>query len=835
MTDDRGEIAEARAGSSMAPRQPGPETDAPEALNPRTLRLARLALFWEKLWPAAWPAVGVVGLFAALAFVGLFALLPGWLHLLLLLGFGLALGWSAYRLAHVLSLPSVAAAERRIERDSVLSHRPLTALDDKLAVGEGDAFTEALWRAHLARMMKMLGKVRVAFPRPGLPGRDPMALRLALLLLLAIGLLDARGAAPGRLADALLPRLGAVIPRTPAVVQLWLTPPAYTGLAPIFLSTGAGAPAGGERQGIGSPSSPVSVPFGSKVLARLEGGAGAPRLLVGDRAVPFKAVDGSTYQLEDKIESGDHLAVQQSGRTVAEWAITLVPDLPPTIAFATPPSRTLRSTLRLEYVASDDYGVAAVKAEIRRVGAPADEAPIELELPLSGGHPKQAHETSFHDLTPHPWAGLPVTIQLSAWDEPGHVGMSEPFSMVLPERVFNHPVARAIIENRKMLTEDPGRRPEVAAHLSAIAARPSAFGGDLGVFLSLIAARDRLDFSGRPETIAAVQQLLWDTALAVEDGHLSIAERELRDLQQKLMAALDRNAPDQEIERLIAQLQDAIERYMQALAEQQLRNPDKNPSPLAQGAQLLERRDLQKLLERMREMARTGARDAARQLLAQLQDMLENLRAARINPGGPSQNGASALMRGLDDLIGQQDRLLQRTFRDAQESGMGMPLGQPGSGNSAADQEKLRRALGEIMRRLGDMSGKIPGQLGRAERAMRDAVEALGRDAANDAVGAQTQALEALRQGRQAMLEGLRDRLGQEGDSEDLDAFGPSRDPMGRVMPGFGAFDGNNVAIPEHGDVQRAREIQDELQRRAGERQRPELEREYIDRLLRRF
>ena len=375
----------------------------------------------------------------------------------------------------------------------------------------------------------------------------------------------------------------------------------------------------------------------------------------------------------------------------------------------------------------------------------------------------------------------------------------------------------------------------MATALGEIAARPAAFGGDLGVFLSLISARARLDFSGRPETIQAVQQLLWETALAVEEGHLSIAERELRELQQKLMDALERNASDKEIERLIAQLQDAIEHYMQALAEQQLRNPDANRTPPERNSQLLQSRDLQKLLERMRDMARTGARDAARQLLAQLQDMLENLRAARLDPGGQGQNSASALMRGLDDLIGQQDRLLQRTFRDAQQGGIGMPLAPPGSAKGAAEQEALRKALGEIMRHMGDMSGKIPGELGRAERAMHDAVDALSRSVPGDALSAQTEALQALRRGRQAMLEGLRDMLGQEGDSDDLDAFGPSRDPMGRVMPGFGAFDGNDVAIPEHGDVQRAREIQDELQRRAGERMRPELEREYIDRLLRRF
>ena len=41
------------------------------------------------------------------------------------------------------------------------------------------------------------------------------------------------------------------------------------------------------------------------------------------------------------------------------------------------------------------------------------------------------------------------------------------------------------------------------------------------------------------------------------------------------------------------------------------------------------------------------------------------------------------------------------------------------------------------------------------------------------------------------------------------------------------------VNIPKEFDIQRSREILDELYRRAGQRDRPESEREYIDRLLR--
>jgi uncharacterized protein (TIGR02302 family) len=807
-------------------------------LRPRVLSLARLALFWEMLWPSAWPALGVVGLFAALACFGVFTVLPGWLHVLSLIGFALALGTAILRAARTLRSPSVAEAERRIERDSGLVHRPLTALDDRLAVGAGDDFTEALWRAHLARMRKALDKVRLTLPRPGLAGRDPMALRLLIILLLALGLLEAGGAAPGRLAEALMPQLGPLSARNPAVVQLWLTPPAYTGLAPIFVKAGddgAKQAAAAPKDSAAAPT-PIDVPVGSKVLARVQGGLGAVRLVVGGRNIPFKSVDDSTSQLEDAIVAGNMLTVEQGGRVIGQWPINVVPDLPPKVAFASPPSRTLRAGLKIEYAASHEYGLASVKAEIRRKGSAADEAPIELELPLDSGHPKQAHETSFHDLTPHPWAGLPVVIQLFAADEPGMVGKSEALEMTLPERNFSHPVARAIIEQRKRLTTEPESHEQVAAVLSLLAARPETFSGDYNVFLALIAARARLRLAHDESAIRDVQQLLWDTALAIEDGHLSLAERELRDLQQKLMDALDRNAPDKEIEELIAKLQEAIERYLQAMLEEQLRNPDKNQQELDKNARTLQMQDLRKMLDQMREMARTGARDAARQMLAQLQEMLENMRMARMNQNGQQgRSGAQNLLRGMDDLINQQDKLLQRTFRESQLGAQGGPMQRPGSGSGAVEQEALRKMLGDLMRRMGEMAGQIPDELGQAERAMRDATDALGRGEPGDAVNPQSQALDRLRQGRQAMMEGLRQQLGEQGDPEDLDAFGPARDPLGRTMPGYGNFDANDVRIPDHGTIQRAREIQEELQRRAGQRQRPPVEREYIDRLLKRF
>ncbi|MGB8182440.1 MAG: DUF4175 family protein, partial [Stellaceae bacterium] len=48
------------------------------------LLLARLALAWERVWPALWPTIFVVGTFGALALFDIPARLPDWAAAILL-------------------------------------------------------------------------------------------------------------------------------------------------------------------------------------------------------------------------------------------------------------------------------------------------------------------------------------------------------------------------------------------------------------------------------------------------------------------------------------------------------------------------------------------------------------------------------------------------------------------------------------------------------------------------------------------------------------------------------------------------------------------------------
>ncbi len=812
------------------------------------LRLARAALAWERVWPAAGPALCVLGLFAAAALFDLLPLLPGKMHAgalaLFAIAFATALAWGL-RMAGLGAWPDARTARRRIELASGLTHRPLAALADRPSAAlDGDS--AALWVAHQRRMAAAVCRLRVGWPAAGFSRRDPWGVRSVVAILLLLGAIDAGGDWRDRLARAVAPRLDGGPAAIATSFDLWLTPPEYTGLPPQFLRAGE--------------AGTVKVAAGSVLLAQVHGGDAVPRLAVDRDAHDFAAVDKHNFRFQTTLTGGTLLTLSQDGTELGRWPMAIVPDTPPTVAFARPPSATPRAALRLDYRASDDYGVEGVKAIISRPGGDPKET-IQLDLPLPGLHLKNAEATSYHDLTPHPWAGLPVEIRLTATDAIGQTGASPAVHMVLPERVFHNPVARAIIDQRKELAKDPGSAEAVAEILGDLNKRPALYRDDAVVYLALRVAQQRLRREQGKQMIAAVEQLLWDTALRIEDGNMSLAERELRRLQQRLQDALAKGAPDAEIDRLMQQLQQALNQYMQSLAQELQRHPDKAVQPL-DPSHMITSRDLQRMLDRARDLARNGDREQARELLSQLQNLLENLRTARPVEMQRGANQAQQMMRGLQDLMQRQQQLLDRSFRaerqQGQPGGDGDPgrqseqqpgaeqngPGQPGDmGDAAGQQESLRQRLGEVMRKLGEGMGDIPAPFGRAERAMRDATGALQRGQPGQAIAPQTEALDQLQQAARDFARQLRQRLGDQlgrlnggvGDADRDPLDRGERDPFGRPTSNNGTYDLGYVKIPDKSILQKSREILDELRRRAGQRSRPQIELDYLDRLLKRF
>ncbi len=830
------------------------------------LRLARLSLTWERLWPALWPATALAGGFVITALLELFDYLPIWLHAALVIAF--LIGFLAALQKAITRLPRIKdiKAKHHIEQASGYNHRPLTALDDTLAAGQGDVQAQALWRAHLKRMAEKSNHLKLGMPKAGLAKRDPWGSRAAVALMLIVGVIAAGSDSFSRLSRAILPELNALTLGRSVAVNILITPPAYTGMPPIVLHKSNQV----DKRAATEQPKTLQVPAGSTILAQVNGGGALPQLTViaqknsadATNTVDFNRIQADAYHLETELggtafPTGDRLSIIQHGHELAGWPMTINKDAPPSVEFSGAPDATPQLRLQLPFQAKDDYGVKSVTASIRRLDGkkiPGGEDEIILRLPLPGEEKTSVKGKSNHDLISHVWAGLPVLVHLLVGDELGQTGLSQVEPVVLPERQFSHPAAKEIYEIRKQLAVDMRSRILAGFKLDQLTDEPELFDGNNTIYLGLRVARERLKRDQREQAVVQVQKILWDIALQIEEGRAATAGADLRAAQRRLMEALDRNASAAEIERLINEVQKALEKFMSSLLrELQQRG---QLSPFDPNAQIMTNQDIQRMLDRARELMRQGSRDAARQLMAELQRMLEYLRSALSRGSRQSQQSREAqqMMRELRDIIRKQQKLLDETYKRAQRDPAEREQEGKKDTEGLSNQEGIRRQLGKTMQKLGEMMGQIPKGLGKAERAMRESEKALGKGQPGQSVGPQSRALEALRQGARNSARAMARRMGRgrgradgrRGPGGRFGAFtGPrlrgmrpgNRDPFGHRQQEEGnqGTATGRVKIPGENEMQRAREILKELRRRAGDLWRPEIELDYIERLLKRF
>ncbi len=177
----------------------------------------------------------------------------------------------------------------------------------------------------------------------------------------------------------------------------------------------------------------------------------------------------------------------------------------------------------------------------------------------------------------------------------------------------------------------------------------------------------------------------------------------------------------------------------------------------------------------------------------------------------------------------QQGQGGQQGNQSGQQPGQGGPQGQ---GQQNADRGGPGGAPGrpgvQGDGRYGQENQRTRQLLGNAIEMQRRAEEALRRGDFAAAKEAQQQAMSAL-QDRSSELA----RLNDENDPDAKEAR-DERDILGRLNNGDSGY-GDSVKIPEEMDRQKAREILDEIRRRAGNRALTREELEYLNRLLERF
>lgn len=801
---------------------------------------------------------------------------------------------------HKLSWPRRSDINKRIERDSRLKHRPLSELNDKPIVVKSPD-TMRLWELEQNRRKKALKKLRVAKWSRFLSSQDTRGLRLMAILVFTTGLLVAGTDWNNRLIQGFIPLdwQGNYSEVPPVIVTI--TPPEYTKLAQSVL------------QGAGQLEESIIIPTGSRIKVLMQDSITHPYIVDHGTKSSLREIEDGGYELEWQINAPETLKENEKRRLdVKQFFVSrfgfnyeLLPDLAPTIALQakkpeekqaaetkkeptynnnveldtseeeledtadidTPEEPLLKapiilpdSQVQIPLTLFDDYGVRTITISMN-LDPLVEEAPlgyaVEQTRSVMSPSGQEFALAPTLDFTDNPWAGLPVTINIIATDHIGQTGALETIEMQLPERVFEHPIAKKLISLRKKLAWEPVNAAiEVHDEIVQILEYPEDFQDDKMVYLALTTAASRLKYSviqkqDGIEDSKSVMDILWSVALQIEDGNLSIAARNLRHAQMALENALQNDDISQEqISELMNELRLAMQEYLMEFQKELQKR-------FAQGEELLltpemleellDPESLADFLSQMENQMLSGDMDNAQGMLSQLQRMLDMLNP---NMALPMPDSMLAMMDGvseLQQLIEKQEELLAHTeeqknlndrFVNNKDFGELLPpnidlfmqwglddLPPPPSPDNLkqtvpgvdfearkAEQESLRFILGQLMIETSERVGKIPEKMGLAEREMLYSSDDLENSKPDLSIPHQELAIQYLKEAQEEMQEQLQQQMEQMAGAmnQNGDPFGQrfgqqfgqrgqggtQYDPLGRPIPGGGG-DGEQSLLPD--------------------------------------
>lgn len=811
------------------------------------------------------------------------------LAVLAALGLIVALIWGLRRF----QWPTDAQATARV--DAAMPGRPIAAMADAQAIGRGDPASEAVWKAHVAQMEAASRNARPIQPDLKISDRDPFGLRFMALLFFVVAMLFGSFLRVGSVGDV---ALGGETLATGPVWEGWVEPPSYTGKPAIYLNDiPAGAlalPAGskitlrlygevgaltvaetisGRTEDLGAASEAqqtfIAASSGRLAIDGENGAAwdinivadAAPMVdltgpveadAMGEMSQPFQAID------DYGIESGTAKIALDLASVDRRYGLTVAPDgIDPLVLDLPMPFNGDRA----------DFEAFLVENLSEH---PLANLPVTLTMSV----------TDAANLTGE---SLPENMVL-----PGR-RFFQPFAKAIIEQRRDLMWARANAPDIALVMRALSHRPEGLFSNETTYLR----------MRTIIRRLENFDDAPvTDDAQAEIVQAMWDLAIQLEDGTLADARARLERAQERLAEAMRDGASDAEIAELMQELRDATNDYMQMLADQMEPSDGTDQADSGEEGQELGQDELQALMDRIQELMEEGRMAEAAELMEQLNQMMENLRITQGEggEGGPRTPGQQS-MQDLADTLQDQEDLSDEAFRELQDranqqgaqgqqpqggdpggdpngdqnqqseggeqsgqdgqqgqgqgvgddapSGMQGENGSGGEGSLAERQQALRDELQRQRAGLPDLEGEAGDiarqSLDRADSAMDGAEEALRSGDMARAIDRQAEAMDALRGG----MRSLNEALAQNGSTEpgqgtergeSQGSVEPSlRDPLGRELGNTGQF-GTDESLLQGEDVyRRAEEILDEIRRRSAEQNRPELERDYLRRLLDQF
>ena len=713
-----------------------------------------------------------------------------------------------------------------LEKENFSNINPLLAITDK-PVGEN--INLPFWNLHLEQTKKNIKNLKFYIPKINLNSADPLKIRFIIYLFLFVSIFWAtyNNVLYKNLSNALkinFEKNNNI--NENFKVLAWLNPPNYTGLLKKDINI---------NSVLEKKLNTLNVPFSSDFVLQTIGINPNKIKITLDETEKKIITSGTQFNTKFKILKNNELKFIVDNKVLFNLYFNIIEDSKPKVEFLSSPEIVNAVSLKFSTKAIDDYGV--IKANVS-FSKPEEfkhfvENKILFDLQiLSEGQNKVIKNLFFENMSSHIWAGNKSTIKVSVYDDLNQQGFTSR-EITIPEKTFISEDAQSIYRLRSELAKTKISISEAKEKLVKVFSKNKKLGSDILVNNNYNLVLSNLnDLKNTPLSYnAAIYKNLWQLASSIEDGKSYLVKNNLEQVEQNLFDSINQRETEKistNVEKFKETIQSLIDLNNQE-GKNSLVNNEKNKRI---------KDEINKATKALEDLLKMGSKKNLSEKIQELKQLAESIK----NPMQQNQNEVLKeqkkrdFINKLSELLNEQEIIMEESFNEAANRGKFKQSSEGSGGRTSKEkQENLRNTLGNIMRDIGESENEIPQELGRADRAMRQATRELENGRPDQASNAQGRAAEMLQRAMNKMRysDNLSENPSYKDDDNDF-----SNDNQNSFSKAYNDLEyqgtslGGRIEIPENQKIQKAKQIAKELYNRYNENDRSVEDKIYIKNLL---
>lgn len=713
-----------------------------------------------------------------------------------------------------------------LEDKNSSSQNPILAVLD--TVPANSIYDNSLWQLHKKQSIKVLKNISYFIPSISLETIDPLKCRFVFFIFLFLSFFWAYK--NDRLEENIKAFLSYEEPYSKETKNLkiiaWLKPPEYTGLGQKGLDLDNLK----EDQRI-----QAHVPKGTELFINILSNLSDFKFKEGQRIISFDKNEKNSYKLNYVLNRSQNFYIFNKNNKLIEFKFSMTVDSPPEVYFLSKPEIVNNSSIKFSSTAKDDYGIKKIEviASKPEKFKHFDEEGITFNLNLKDETNKKEITNFFYKMfSDHIWAGSFSKISVVVYDAIDQESNVD-HEIKLPKRRIEDEVAKKIVMYRQSIALKKISLDIATKAIKNIINDNENLKGDRAIEKQYEKVMNSL---GKEKTVPLfashpLYKDMWDLAIMIEDRKFYIAKKNLEQVEQNLFDSINQK----ETNKISPNVEKMKESLKSLLDMNKSDNNYENEINKNNNKNLTE--ELDKITKEIEDLLKSGSKEQVKERIQKLKQLSESFK----NPNTFSdekireQERNDNIINKLSELLNEQEKVMEESFNMAADRGKFEQSSEGSGGKSPKEkQENLRNTLGNIMREIGASENEIPQELGRAERAMRQASRDLENGRPDRASNAQGRAVEMIQRSMNRLnSQGKNSTAKYDKNIEEKKMQEPSLDTKAEENPEYtGTSMGGIVDIPENLKVRKARKIADELYSRYRDKNRTNEEKKYIRDLL---